>query len=82
MTALDLLLKPELVTAAWNYFREQTKETQWQSLIPDDVQAPTDLNKEKMQRFRPELEKLYYNPAKYRSYLEQLGIQYPTLRTQ
>jgi aminobenzoyl-glutamate utilization protein B len=80
LTALDFLMKPELVTGAWDYFQEQTKDTKWQSLIPDGVNAPIDLNEEKMKRFRPELEKLYFNPRKYETYLEQLGIQYPTVR--
>ncbi len=80
MTAIDLLMKPELVKAAWTYFAEQTKETKWQSLIPEGISAPIDLNQEKMSRFRPELEKLYFNPKNHRTYLEQLGIQYPTVR--
>ncbi len=80
LTALDLLLKKGLVEEAWNYFREQTKETKWKSLIPEDTQPPIDLNKEKMDRFRPALEKLHYDPSRYRTYLEQLGITYPTVR--
>lgn len=80
MTALDLLLKPELLTAARAYFAEQTKTTKWQSLVPAGTPPPTYLNKEKMERARPELEKLYYNPAKYATYLEQLGVQYPTVK--
>ena len=79
MTAIDLLMKPELIKAAWSYFAEQTKETKWQSLIPEGVNAPIDLNQEKMARFRPEIEKLYFNPQKYKTYLEQLGIKYPTV---
>jgi aminobenzoyl-glutamate utilization protein B len=31
-----------------------------------------------MSRFRPEIEKLF-NPQKYKTYLEQLGIKYPTV---
>jgi len=80
MTAIDLLMKPELVKAAWRYFEEQTKETKWQSLIPEGVKPPIDLNQERMSRFRPEIEKLYFNPQKYKTYLEQLGITYPTVR--
>lgn len=80
MTAIDLLMKPELVKAAWGYFNEQTKETKWQSLIPEGVNAPVDLNRERMSRFRPEIEKLYFNPQKYKTYLEQLGINYPMVK--
>jgi aminobenzoyl-glutamate utilization protein B len=80
MTALDLLLKPELLTAARAYFAEQTKETKWKSLVPPGTTAPIHLNKERMERFRPELNKLRYDPSKYGTYMEQLGIKYPTVR--
>jgi aminobenzoyl-glutamate utilization protein B len=32
-----------------------------------------------MDRFRPELRKLRYDPMKFKTYMEQLGIQYPTV---
>jgi aminobenzoyl-glutamate utilization protein B len=80
MTAIELFANPELVKNAWEYFREQTKETKWESLIPADVAPPIHLNEEKMVRYRPELEKLRYDPSKYNTYLEQLGIEYPTVR--
>ena len=78
MTAIDLLLKPELLAAAKQYFAEQTKETKWRSLIPEDTKPPIELNREKMERVRPLLEKLRYDPSRYKTYLEQLGISYPT----
>jgi aminobenzoyl-glutamate utilization protein B len=80
MTALDLLLKPELLEATRQYFAEQTKTTKWVSLIPEGTQPPIELNREKMERFRPELKKVRYDPTRYASYLEQLGIHYPTVR--
>ena len=79
MTALDLLLRPELLRAARSYFGEQTRETKWQPLLPEGATAPADLNKEKMERFRAELRKLRYDPTKYKTYLDQLGIHYPTV---
>jgi aminobenzoyl-glutamate utilization protein B len=33
-----------------------------------------------MDEFRPLLEPYYYDPSKYDTYLEQLGIEYPTVR--
>src|SRR3979490_174912 len=74
-TALDFLLKPELVTQAWEYFRNvQTKEIKYQPLInPDDTPA-IELNKEKMEKFVPEMRKYYFDPSKHKTYLEQLGI--------
>jgi len=77
MTALDLLLKPELLASAKQYFVEQTKTTKWKSLIPTDTRPPIDLNREKMERLRPQLQKLRYDESKYSIYLEQLGVKYP-----
>jgi aminobenzoyl-glutamate utilization protein B len=80
MTALDLLLNPELLAAAKQYFAEQTKETKWQSLVPVEQKPPVDLNRERMERFRPQMRKFYYDPARYATYLEQLGVAYPTVK--
>ena len=33
-----------------------------------------------MQKYKPALQKHYYDPTKYKTYLEQLGITYPTVR--
>jgi aminobenzoyl-glutamate utilization protein B len=81
MTALDLLTKPELVQQAWDYFRNvQTKDLQYEPLISPNDQPAIELSREKMQKFVPELKKYYYDPARYKTYLDQLGIQYPTVR--
>jgi aminobenzoyl-glutamate utilization protein B len=79
MTVLDLLLKPELLAEAKKYFAEQTKEVQWKSLIPEGNQPPVHFNREKMERVKPQLQKLRYDPSRYKTYLEQLGIEYPTV---
>ena len=81
LTLLDLFLDGETVAAAWTYFNEeQTKETQYTPFI-----APTDrpaiwLNEEIMAKYRPLMRPFYYDPSKFDSYLEQLGIEYPTVR--
>jgi aminobenzoyl-glutamate utilization protein B len=81
MTALDFLLHPELIKQAWEYFNNvQTKEIKYTPLINPSDQPAIELNKEKMEKFVPELKKYYYDPAKYKTYLEQLGIQYPTVK--
>jgi aminobenzoyl-glutamate utilization protein B len=81
MTALDFLLRPELVSQAWDYFRNvQTKEVHYESFLAPSDQPATELNKEKMERFSPQLKKFYYAPSRYKTYLEQLGIVYPTVR--
>ena len=33
-----------------------------------------------MKQFRPQLEKFYFDETKYDTYLEQLNIEYPTLK--
>jgi len=81
MTALDFMLKPELVKQARDYFTNvQTKEIKYQPLINQSDQPATELNKEKMEQFAPQLKRYYYDPARFKTYLEQLGVQYPTVR--
>ena len=81
LTMLDIILHPELVEKAWDYYKTvQTKDTQYKSFLrPGDV-PPLWLNKKIMEQYRPEMKKMYYDPAKYDTYLEQLGIKYPTVR--
>jgi aminobenzoyl-glutamate utilization protein B len=81
MTVLDLLLRPELVTQAWDYFRKvQTKDSKYQSFLRPDDKPAIWLNRGIMDRYRPQMKKYYYNPSRYRTYLEQLGIKYPTVK--
>jgi len=78
MTIVDLLLRPELVPAARDYFENvQGKQWKYQSFLRPEDKPAIWLNKDTMDRFRPELRKFYYDPTKYKSYLEQLGITYP-----
>ncbi|MGE5645647.1 MAG: amidohydrolase [Acidobacteriota bacterium] len=77
-TAIDLLLNPDLVAQAWAYFRDvQTKDTKYEPLMGPQDQPPIDWNRERMERYRPAMRKFYYDPARYGTYLEQLGIDYP-----
>jgi aminobenzoyl-glutamate utilization protein B len=81
MTVLDFLVRPELVTQAWDYFRNvQTKDIHYQPLIRPQDRPAIELNQDIMARFRPAMRRYYYDPSKYRTYLEQLGIAYPTVR--
>lgn len=81
MTLLDLFVKPEILTNAWKYFNEvQTKDTKYTALISKTDKPAVHLNKKIMEEFRPEMKKYYYDPTKYATYLEQLGIKYPTVR--
>jgi hypothetical protein len=40
----------------------------------------TTLNAATMARYREQMRRFYYDPTRYRSYLEQLGVAYPTVR--
>ncbi|MBL7844684.1 MAG: amidohydrolase [Cyclobacteriaceae bacterium] len=81
MTLLDMLLKPEIIANAWEYYRnEQTKEIQYTPLVGEKDNPAIYLNQKIMEDYKPKLKPLYYNPVKYKTYLDQLGIQYPTLR--
>lgn len=80
LTLLDLFTSPKLVTDAKNYFTNvQTKEVKYIPFITEKDPPAIHLNKEIQNTYRDKLEKFYYNPAKYNSYLEQLGITYPTI---
>lgn len=81
MTLLDFLMKPALVSSAWEYFRtEQGMKQEYKPMITEEDEPAIYLNTEIVEEFRPKLEPYYYDETKYDSYMEQLGIQYPTLR--
>ncbi|QCX00382.1 amidohydrolase [Aggregatimonas sangjinii] len=81
MTILDFLLQPGLLKDAWEYFsNEQTKETKFVPMISENDMPPIYLNTDKQEEFRAQLEQFYYDETKYDSYLEQLGVEYPTLK--
>ena len=81
MTMLDILVHPDLVAKAWDYFNNvQTKKTKYKSFIRDGDKPAIWLNQKIMETYRPRMKQLYYDPSKYDTYLQQLGITYPTVR--
>jgi aminobenzoyl-glutamate utilization protein B len=79
MTVIDLLQNPDLVKQSWDYFNNvQTKNTKYTSFLRPEDKPAIWLNKERMEKYRPEMKKYYYDPSRYKTYLEQLGIKYPT----
>lgn len=81
MTILDFLLKPELVDQAWKYFKEeQGMKEEYVPMVTENDSPAIYLNKEIMEEFKDELKNFYYDETKYGSYLEQLGIKFPTIR--
>ncbi len=82
MTVLDIVMRREVVTQAWDYLRDvQTKDTKYTPLIRPQDKPAIHLNKRIMDQYRDEMRKYYFDPTKYKTYLEQLGIKYPTVRT-
>jgi aminobenzoyl-glutamate utilization protein B len=81
MTLLDFFTKPELVEQAWDYFKnEQGMKQTYVPMVTKEDKPAIYLNTDIMEEFRPQLEKYYYDEKKYDSYLEQLGVSYPTLK--
>jgi aminobenzoyl-glutamate utilization protein B len=82
LTALDFFLDAEKVRAAWSYFNDvQMKDEKYTPFIRESDSPAVHLNTRTMAEFREEMRKYYYDPSKYDTYLEQLGIEYPTVRS-
>lgn len=78
MTVLDLMTTPKLVAAAKDYFNNvQLKDQKYDPVLTAEDKPAIHLNKQIMEQMRPQMEKFYYDPSRYASYLEQLGINYP-----
>jgi aminobenzoyl-glutamate utilization protein B len=81
-TMLDFLLRPELVQQAWDYFRNiQTRTIKYEPLIRPEDRPAIELNTDILARYRAEMRKFYYDASRYPTYLGQLGVAYPTLRS-
>lgn len=80
-TVIDFLTQPVLLKQAKDYFENvQSKETEYQPMISKKDPPPIYLNKGIMDQYRPALEKFYFDESKYDTYLEQLNIEYPTVK--
>ena len=83
LTLLDLLLEPEIIEEAWTYFNDvQTAEEEYIPFITPADEPAIWLNAEIMDRWRPQMREFYYDPERFDTYLEQLGIEYPTVKPQ
>jgi aminobenzoyl-glutamate utilization protein B len=79
-TLLDLLQNEELRAEAWRYYREeQLKDIEYEPFISADDPPAIEKNTDTMAEFRDRLREHYYDPARYPTYLDQLGIDYPQL---
>jgi len=80
MTVLDLMTTPKLVADAKAYFTDvQLKTDHYDPVIALSDQPAIHRNEQVMAVYRPLMEKYYYDPSKYASYLDQLGVKYPAL---
>ena len=79
-TMLDLLQDESLRDEAWRYFREeQLGNDEYVPFIDEDDPPAIDKNAGTMEEYRERMREFYYDPSRYDSYLEQLGIDYPQL---
>jgi aminobenzoyl-glutamate utilization protein B len=79
-TMLDLVQSDTLVDEAHSYFDDvQTADEEYQPFIGPEDPPAIEKNEDIMAEFRPLLQDLYYDPSRYDTYLEQLGIDYPQL---
>lgn len=79
-TMLDLLQEETLREEAWRYFREeQTANETYVPFISDEDEPAIEKNVEIMDAYKEKLRPFYYDPDKYDTYLEQLGVDYPQL---
>jgi aminobenzoyl-glutamate utilization protein B len=80
MTTLDLMANEKLRSNARAYFTDvQTKDQKYVPVLRAEDRPTIDMNVDTQGRYREELKKYYYDPSRYDTYLDQLGIQFPTL---
>ncbi len=82
LNLFDLMTRPALLASARSYFTDvETRDGKYQPFLRPTDKPSIWLNKATMEQFRPQMQKFYYDAAKYPTYLDQLGIKYPTVRT-
>ena len=78
LTVLDLLMKPALVRQAWDYYTTvQTKDQKYTPLLRPQDKPATFLNTKIMAAYREKMKAFYFDPTRYKTYLERLGVPYP-----
>jgi aminobenzoyl-glutamate utilization protein B len=78
MTVIDMVTQPRLIADAKTWFETvQLKTDRYDPLIGPGDKPAIWLNEQVMRNYRPAMEKFYYDPARYPTYLDQLGVAYP-----
>jgi aminobenzoyl-glutamate utilization protein B len=57
----------------------QTKNQKYVPMLSAADKPALEINSEIMARYRPKLREFYYDPVRYPTYLDQLGIKFPLL---
>ena len=57
----------------------QLKNNKTLPLLADTDQPQIAINRDIMERFRPQMRAYYYDAERYDTYLDQLGVKFPTL---
>jgi len=79
-TMVDLFMSPDLLKKSHKYFNDiQLVDTTYVPFISATEKPAIEKNFDIMAKFKPRLKELYYDPIKYNTYMDQLGITYPTL---
>ena len=79
MTMLDLFLNPKLLADAKDYYANvQTKDVKYQPILTTE-KPYVEMNADIMGEFRERMRPFYYNPAKHRTYLDQIGVKWPSI---
>ena len=81
LNLFDLITSDALMESAWDYYKDvQTKDEKYIPLLSAEDTPAIHLNEQIMATYKERMKKFYYDPAKYDTYLEQLGITYPTVK--
>ncbi len=80
LTMLDLLNDAKLRQDAKDYFTGvQLRDQKYVQFLAATDQPAIERNADIMARYQESLRKLYYDPRRHKTYLDQLGIKFPTL---
>ncbi|WP_166425486.1 amidohydrolase [Paraglaciecola sp. 20A4] len=83
MTMIDLFTDPSLLEEMDDYFTNtQTKDLKYESLLREKDTPQIHLNEDIMGQYRERMREFYYDAEKYDTYLQQLGIDYPTIKSE
>jgi aminobenzoyl-glutamate utilization protein B len=79
LTVLDLMTSPDELAKAKKFFNEdQQKYDHYKPFVTASDVPAIHINDDYMRTYRPLMEPYYYDASKYPSYLDQLGIKFPT----